>query len=163
MTNEPLPLPHKWLAETKKLQEDSFGYTIADMSLDQKIQYIKDMVLALEDEAHEVLGEVSWKPWANDKFINRREYIKELVDLEHFVANLLIAVECTDEEFWAAYQDKMDVNRERQRRSGGYSSRVGVTKCQGCARSFDDVGASEILAGMCLKCEASRVKGALDG
>jgi hypothetical protein len=34
----------------------------------------------------------------------------------------------------------MEVNRERQRRAGGYQSRKGVDKCESCNRSFDDVG-----------------------
>lgn len=158
MTNEPMPLPRNWLAETKKMQEASFGYSFEDMPLADKIQYVKDMVLALEDEAHEVLGEVKWKPWSHaEPYINRREYIKELVDAQHFIANLLVAVDCTDDEFWSTYQAKMDVNKERQAREGGYLSVAGHDKCVECTRSFDDVGKSDAYEGLCLICEKRRI------
>lgn len=40
----------------------------------------------------------------------------------HFIANMLVAIGVTDDEFEAAYQAKQQVNRERQA-SGTYLAR----------------------------------------
>ena len=67
--------------------------------------------------------EFSWKYWAtDDPFVNREEVIEELVDVNHFVANMLVAVGVTDDEWEAAYRGKQQVNRERQA-SGTYQAR----------------------------------------
>lgn len=59
--------------------------------------------------------EFAWKYWATDPaFVNRDHLIEELVDVNHFIANMLVAVGVTDEEWQAAYQAKQRVNRERQ-------------------------------------------------
>ena len=103
-----------WLAETAALQEGTYGYDFAGMPLEEKTQYIKDMILAAEDELHEALGEVGWKPWASERFINREAFIGELVDAGHFLANLLVAVGCTDDEWDEAYHSKRKRNIERK-------------------------------------------------
>lgn len=46
--------------------------------------------------------------------MNRERVLDELVDVLHFVANMLVAIGVTDDEFEAAYQQKQAVNRQRQ-------------------------------------------------
>jgi dimeric dUTPase (all-alpha-NTP-PPase superfamily) len=47
--------------------------------------------------------------------------IEELVDVAHFIANCLVALDVSDAEWEAAYQAKQQVNRQRAR--DGYSAR----------------------------------------
>jgi hypothetical protein len=116
--------------------------------------------LAAIKEISEATDETRWKPWAvleeDEEVIDKDAFLKEIVDVEHFLANLLVAAGVTDEEHDAAYLAKMQVNRERMAQAGGYQSRKGIDKCELCGRSFDDVGESHE-TGVCTKC--SKVAG----
>jgi len=118
----------------RALQINSYGQDPASLSQDDKIQFIKDMVLAAEDELHEVLGEVGWKPWATSRHINEEAYKGELVDTFHFFINLCLVVGMTAEELETRYMAKRQRNAERQ--AEGYDGVEG--KCPGCKRAYDD-------------------------
>lgn len=121
----------------RQLQRDAFvGGDPSELNLEQKIQYIKDMVLAATDELHEALAEVGWKPWSTRREIDRDPYVGELVDVQHFVLNLLIAVGVTPEEFFGRYTAKAAVNQTRQ--DAGYDDSM---KCSVCRRALDEPGA----------------------
>lgn len=47
--------------------------------------------------------------------MNRQRVLDEIVDVLHFVANMLVTIGVTDDELEAAYQAKQEVNRQRQR------------------------------------------------
>ena len=69
--------------------------------------------------------EYSWKHWATDApFVERQRVLEEAVDAGHFLANILVAIGVTDEEWEEAYQAKQERNRERMR-SKTYSARKG--------------------------------------
>jgi dimeric dUTPase (all-alpha-NTP-PPase superfamily) len=123
-----------WIEKTKYLQEEFYGHKFEDFTHDELVQWVRINVLAAEDELHETLGEISWKPWASAQYFNREAYIGEIVDVLHFVANLLAGAGVTDEELNAAYLEKMERNRQRQRE--GYT---GTDKCSKCSRAADDV------------------------
>lgn len=89
----------------------------------RKWQYIKDMILATEDELHEALRETPWKPWSSSKAFDREAFKDELVDGWHFYMNLLIAANISAEEFFTAYLRKNGVNHDRI--DEGYSSPTG--------------------------------------
>lgn len=117
-----------------KLQIESFGNDPKSLTDDQKVEWIRWNVLALEDELHEALQEVGWKPWAKSKHVNRDAYISELVDAFHFLMNLMLVVDCSADEFLDKYFDKRKVNQKRQ--ADGYD---GVSnKCLHCRRALDD-------------------------
>lgn len=116
------------------LQIDSFGNDPKSLTDDQKVEWIRWNVLALEDELHEALQEVGWKPWAKSKHVNRDAYISELVDAFHFLMNLMLVVDCSADEFLDKYFEKRKVNQKRQ--AEGYD---GVSnKCARCRRALDD-------------------------
>lgn len=117
------------------LQRDSFGVDPAEMSDDERIEFIRSMTLALEDELHEALGEVGWKPWATSRHVNRKAYIGELVDALHFWVNLCLAVGATADEVTDAYLEK--ANRNAKRQADGYDGVDG--KCPTCSRALDDL------------------------
>lgn len=128
----------RMLALQEQLQRESFGYDFQKMTGEQAIQYIKDMKLALESELQEALDETGWKPWATTRRINRDAYLAELVDVFHFLMNMMLVLgdnprDLADEVF-TKYCLKNHINQRRQRE--GYD---GVsTKCGGCGRALDD-------------------------
>lgn len=118
-----------------ELQIKSYGSDPRDLDDEGKLEWIRWNMLALEDELHEALAEVGWKPWAKSKHINRDAFISELVDAFHFLMNLMLIVDCDADEFLAKYFEKRGINAARQ--AAGYDGVVG--KCQTCKRALDDV------------------------
>lgn len=122
-----------------ELQTTTFGKNFQRMRPAERIQYIKDMVLAATDELHEALNETGWKPWTTVRHVNEDAYIAELVDAWHFLMNLLLATGREPSELadllFHGYITKAQVNVERQ--AQGYD---GVSsKCGHCGRALDDV------------------------
>lgn len=94
---------------------------------------------AISVELAEFMQEVGWKDWASPRgWVNRTRAVGELVDVGHFLANLLCALDVTDQEWEDAYRAKQEVNRRRQR--DGYDGVSG--KCPVCRRSYDDADVS---------------------
>jgi dimeric dUTPase (all-alpha-NTP-PPase superfamily) len=116
--------PWRWLASTEALQREAYG---ADPdatrgSVQAQAESLKWNALAAFVELGEATREFSWKHWASDgPFVNRDRLLGELVDIAHFMGNMLIAVGVTDDEWAAAYQAKQAVNRARQH--DGYTAR----------------------------------------
>ena len=112
-----------------------FGYPIYDDDTNEEvIGFIKEMKLALDDEIHEMINEIGWKPWATSKHINRDAAVSEMVDAWHFFMNILLALDVDEAEFTRLYYAKHDKNAKRQQE--GYD---GVsTKCPQCKRAYDD-------------------------
>lgn len=99
-----------------------------------KMDYVRTQALGLITEVNEALNETGWKPWATSNHINRDAYVSELVDVWHFLMNMMIAVEMTPDELFQGYVTKQAINRKRQQdKYDGVS-----TKCPGCRRAYDD-------------------------
>lgn len=126
----------------KNTQESVYGYDFKNLSLGE----IKDFWLwntrAIEDEiseAYDALGGVSnngetsignavWKPWkSNHKKAysmkisdlsegDLKELKMELVDIQHFLFNMMISVGMTAEELYNFYLSKNKENVARQKR-----------------------------------------------
>ena len=126
----------RWLDSTKELQEKSFGFELPLPAGIELADYVTWNHSALVQEASEMLAEFGWKPWAKGRgWVNRELALKEAVDVGHFLANILVAIGVTDEEWTAAYQAKQQVNRDRMA-SNSYD---GVSsKCPSCKRAYDD-------------------------
>ena len=119
----------------RQLQVEAFGQDPGSLEGDERIQFIKDHNLALQDELHEFLSETGWKPWASSRHVNAEAARGELVDAFHFFMNLCLVVELSAEELYERYTIKRQRNIERQQE--GYDGVEG--KCPQCKRSFDDV------------------------
>lgn len=146
MYTPPPKLFDEWLSETKKIQEAFFIHhygpqleAFEAMTTRERVAYIKEQHLSLVDELQEAMGEISWKPWATEKFLHREAFIGEMIDLLHFAGNMLAAVMCTDEELNKGYIEKMRRNVLRQ--LNGYT---GTDKCIFCKRAFDDIDAHAV-------------------
>ena len=152
MTDETqAPLFGAWLEETKKLQLEAYGAEPHKLEGEALRYYLTWNHTAAVLELGEMIEETRWKPWSNwqsgDVVIpDKGPYIKEAVDALHFVANLLVAGRVTTEELNAGYRAKMQVNRDRQAKEGGYVSQKGVDKCPACARSYEDAGKSDVFS-----------------
>jgi len=117
------------------LQRDTYGAHPAEIEdIKERIQFYKDMHVAIVDELHEALAEIGWKPWATSRHINEDAVKGELVDAFHFFMNLCMLVGMTPEELTKRYVLKREKNIKRQQ--DGYD---GVSsKCVGCGRALDD-------------------------
>jgi len=108
----------QWLDSTRTLQREAFGLDSARFYENPGVQAesVKDNVLAAIVELVETLNEVKWKYWSHEEpWIRRDRVLKEVVDVQHFIGNILVAMEITDEEYEEAYQAKQQENRDRQR------------------------------------------------
>lgn len=77
-------------------------------------QYIREVALCLEDELHETLAHVHWKPWKTPRgFKNREKYRVELADVLHFVLDLYLAAGLTGSDIYADYLAKHQENLKR--------------------------------------------------
>jgi hypothetical protein len=122
------------------LQIEAATATHADprllVDIEERIQYVKDMVLACTDELHEVLKEMSWKPWAQKQFINEDAAFGELRDALQFVLNAMFAVTQLNppdlaDKIHVEHAKKVIVNLERARNGE-------APKCAMCGRALDD-------------------------
>ena len=134
---------NNWLSKTKQLQVDVYNadyskfHSDSPENLNELIEYIRWNMLAIDDELAEVRKAISWKPWQHDEpYADRKEVVKECVDVLHFVANILCAAGATDEELDAEYLAKMQKNADRQK--NGYRVLDPGVKCTMCSRALDD-------------------------
>lgn len=127
------------MATQLELQTKSYGFEPSTLEGADRANYVRTMALAAVAELIETIDETSWKTWAKDQGAvhSREAFISELVDVWHFVMNLLLVVGCTPDEFFDGYMAKAEKNRRRQ--AEGYSSRT--NKCPGCYRALDDADA----------------------
>jgi len=145
---------NNWLGQTRRLQKDAYNvdYSVLNSdrpeNLNQLIEYIRWNMLAIDDELAEVRKAISWKPWQHDDpYADRKEIVKECVDVLHFVANILCAAGATDEELDAEYLAKMQKNADRQKK--GYRVLDAGVKCTRCFRALDDYDVSSCVDSDC--------------
>lgn len=113
-----------WLYATRRLQEEYFGVDYAAMrsTPNDLADYLMWNNLAARDELSEVLQEISWKPWSDVRgTYDKERVLDECVDVLHFVANIMVAVDVDDTELSRAYFEKMQENRRRM--TDGYRQR----------------------------------------
>lgn len=116
----------RWLESTKDLQEQAYGYDFRAMARSPRAlcEYLTHMTFAAMNELMEASLEFEWKHWTSaPPWVDRDRLLEELVDADHFVANMAVALGCTDEEWSRLYQAKQARNRERM--AGRYAGRRG--------------------------------------
>jgi hypothetical protein len=150
MTDSNYPLFGEWLMRTRMLQRMSYGTDPAQLEGDERAEYFRTMVAALVFELGEMSNEIGWKTWGTDRTISRAEYVKEGVDVMHFIGNLFTLAGVTDAELNEVYSAKMRVNQERMQRNN-YNGRTDG-KCPCCKRSYDDVGKAPTASLLCRIC-----------
>lgn len=127
----------RWLESTRDLQSQHFGVDYDELRGEKLADYMRTQIAAIASELGEFSQEVDWKPWVNGEgergWVHRDNAVVELVDLAHFIANALCALDVTDDEWEERYRRKQQVNRDR--RATGYDSKT--TKCE-CGRAIED-------------------------
>lgn len=128
----------KMLEMQLNLQIEKMGHDPRELEGEAREDFFRTMAYALEDEIHEAGQEISWKPWAKAQFFNREPYIKELVDANHFLLNLIImgfppgtTPTVMAQTFFEGYANKNAVNAQRQ--DEGYTG----IKCPSCHREVE--------------------------
>jgi hypothetical protein len=119
----------RWLESTDKLQRETYGYgsqyQLALLEPKIMADYLDWNQTAAVQELAEVREEFSWKPWATDtSFVNRDRVRDEIIDVLHFLGNMLTVMGVTDDELAEEYQKKQEINRRRAA-SGTYSAKKG--------------------------------------
>lgn len=103
------------LSDTYELQARAFGHALP-LEGEALADFVTWNVAALVAEVGEALEQVGWKNWAARRgWVNREAFVGELIDVQHFLNNLLCSVGVTDEELQARYAVKQELNRSRQR------------------------------------------------
>ena len=84
-------------------------------------QFVNQNLLAIFEETVEVMRCTAYKNsdvmpfgWKKTQLWNKEEFLKELVDLDHFITNLYLVGGFTWEDRYKAYCSKNGVNHERQ-------------------------------------------------
>lgn len=136
----------KEVFDRQRSMQVMLGADPEELEGEARIDYIRTMVLALEDELHEALAETGWKPWATSRHINTEAFGGELVDAFHFLINLFLVIGWDESDVINGYFLKSRRNEDRQRQ--GYDGVSG--KCQVCKRALDD-DATQCAAGECAR------------
>lgn len=125
----------------KNIQETVYGYDFekmrSEMSLEDFRRFFDWNYHAIQDELREMfdalggiedgVGNAVWKPWkskhseiSNMKFndmseADKKELKMELIDIQHFLFNMMLAVGMSADELFNYYFSKNEENRRRQR------------------------------------------------
>lgn len=125
----------------KDIQENVYGYDFEamrnQMTLEQFRQFFDWNYHAIQDELREVfdalggiddgIGNAVWKPWKKDHAktahttydemsdSDKKELKMELIDIQHFLFNMMLAVGMTPDELFNYYFSKNKENRTRQK------------------------------------------------
>lgn len=107
--------------------QNKVGFNFEKMGIKEKSQYIKEMMLWVDDEMKEALHELpfakGWSKkydlWSDEKIEEQMDkFRKEMVDSFHFFMNILIASDMDAEKLFNEYLEKNKINIERQ--NNGY-------------------------------------------
>ncbi len=77
-------------------------------------EWIRKNVLAMVSELGELLDEVNFKWWKNEKPIDEAAVKEELVDILHFFVSMCLRAGMDAEELFQIYCDKNKENFDRQ-------------------------------------------------
>lgn len=92
----------------EKMQKDYFWPDYKN-----NVQYIKEQMLCLINEAMEALNEIPWKYWKYHQQHNNDKFVKELVDVQLFLVNLIISNGLSTEQFLQLCLEKQQTNISR--------------------------------------------------
>lgn len=100
--------------ELQKELNRYLGYDLQNLSDDQKITWILNLTLALNQETGELIDTTPWKWWKKHQTLDLANSKKELIDILHFVISLALTLGMTPEELFQMYLEKNQVNHTRK-------------------------------------------------
>ncbi len=80
----------------------------------QPAQWIQKETLAMLSELAELLDEVNFKWWKNEKPVSELRVKQELVDILHFFTSMCLKMGMTAQELYDMYLEKNQENFQRQ-------------------------------------------------
>ena len=83
-------------------------------------EMLKTFVIALADEAFEMLHLLNWKPWKNEKELDIDALEEEAIDALHFLLQIFILLGMDAEEIIETYKRKLKENYKRQKADPAY-------------------------------------------
>ena len=90
--------------------------------------WMEKLVLAMQDELAELLRELNYKWWKNERELNAEEIKEELVDILHFFVSMCLRSGIDANELYTAYLAKNQENFDRQNgisKKEGYIAPIG--------------------------------------
>lgn len=131
------------LIEQQCRLQKSLGFDVSKYTLPERLEYIKDMMHAINHELVEAMNEMTWKPWTTaPPSIDPNTFFGELRDAWQFLTNMMWAAfpyasgaQLAD-VLEGALDTKTMLNLRRHRE--GYDGKK--DKCPGCKRALDDTG-----------------------
>lgn len=99
----------------KKLQSLLYKEGI-ELSIEEKTDSVKDTILSLENELHEILQLFPWKTWKNysdGEFVNIKKLREEIADALHFFINLCLTCGIDSHELFDSFLHKNLKNIKR--------------------------------------------------
>src|SRR5687767_4204603 len=101
-----------------EIQAKVFGHEFDIMTNEERILFIKDMVLSTTNELHEAMRETGWKSWSTSRHIHLDLYVNELVDVYCLLMNLFLVTgmypDEVAEELFKRVSQKQQLNIQRQ-------------------------------------------------
>lgn len=92
-------------------------YDFNKMQPFELVEYQRLMLTCIIVESTEALDWLNWKPWKKTKEpFDRYEFINELVDIQHFLINVVLSTNCSSVEFGQLFANKHLENINRQKR-----------------------------------------------
>ena len=112
---------NKIFEHQKELQTSLGIYKKIGSNPAMKQQYINQMILALHEEATEIMRETAYKNpefvpfgWKKGQVTNRDKFKEEIIDIVHFIINLAIISGMAADELFERYLGKNKENFKRQ-------------------------------------------------
>jgi len=104
-----------------KLQDRLGNIKKIKSSPEMKQKYINQMILAIHEEAVEIMRETAYKNpdyvefgWKKGQKFDNEKFKEEIVDIWHFVLNLCIVADMDSDELVARFFNKNQENHKRQ-------------------------------------------------
>lgn len=93
-------------------QREVYGVDLQGMTETARSAYIRENALALTHEVHEALNETSWKVWFPGHPFNLGRYLDELVDVQCFLLNLMLATGLSPQELAAEMEKRFHAKKK---------------------------------------------------
>ena len=77
-------------------------------------QWIQKQTLAMISELAELLDEVNFKWWKNEKPLNEKAIKEEIIDILHFFTGMCLRMGMTSQDVFDIYMEKNKENFDRQ-------------------------------------------------
>ena len=104
----------KLLEKQKELQNRLISDRNLKNMTDNKEYWLKQMTLSLFSEVNELMNELNWKHWKNEKELDYEAIKYEAIDILHFLLTVFIVLDMTEKEIVDYYMNKNKENHERQ-------------------------------------------------